>query len=69
MANHAAKAAALPAPSHCTVSFAAGVSILGAVVSSIVKVADVVEVNPQESVAVKITVAEPVAPQSSLKAE
>ena len=36
--------------------------------SSIVKVAVVVEVNPQASVAVKITVADPVIPQSSLSA-
>ena len=40
----------------------------GAVVSSIVNVAVVVLVLPQASVAVKITVAVPVAPQSSLNA-
>ena len=40
--------------------------IVGAVVSSIVNVAVVVLVLPHASVAVKITVADPVAPQSSL---
>ena len=40
---------------------------MGSVVSSIVKVAVVVLVLPQSSVAVKVTVAEPVAPQSSDK--
>ena len=43
-------------------------SIVGAVVSSIVNVAVVVAVLPHASVAVKITVALPVAPQSSLNA-
>ena len=43
-------------------------SIDGFVVSSIVNVAVVVLALPQSSVAVKITVAVPVAPQSSLKA-
>ena len=45
----------------------AGSVIIGSVVSSIVKVASVVLALPQSSVAVKITVVEPVAPQSSLK--
>ena len=43
-------------------------SIVGFVVSSIVNVAVVELALPQSSVAVKITVADPVAPQSSLKA-
>jgi hypothetical protein len=42
--------------------------MLGGVVSSIVKVAVVVVVKRQASVAVKVTNALPVAPQSSLKA-
>ena len=65
--NHAVKAAVLPAPSHSTVSFEAAVSIVGLVVSSIVNVAVVEVALPQSSVAVKVTVAEPVSPQSSLK--
>ena len=65
--NHAAKADALPDPSHSTVWSAAGVSIVGAVVSSIVNVAVVLVLLPHESVAVKITVAVPVLPQPSLK--
>jgi hypothetical protein len=40
--------------------------MLGAVVSSIVNVADVVVALPQSSVAVNVTIALPVAPQSSL---
>ena len=40
----------------------------GAVVSSMVNVAVVLVALPQSSVAVKVTVAAPVAPQSSLKA-
>src|SRR5688572_20922110 len=65
-ASHALSAAVLPAPSHSTVSSDASVSIVGGVVSSIVKVAVVVLALPQSSVAVKLTVALPVAPQSSL---
>ena len=42
--------------------------IIGAVVSSIVKVAVAVEVLPQLSVAVKVTVASPVALHKSLNA-
>ena len=61
-------ASMLPMPSHSTVSFEAAVSIVGFVVSSIVNVAVVEVALPQSSVAVKVTVAEPVAPQSSLKA-
>ena len=41
-------------------------SMLGSVVSSMVKVAVVVLVLPQSSVAVKVTVSAPVAPQRSL---
>src|SRR5690606_39705810 len=62
-ANHAFKAAVFPSPSLSTVSSEAATSIFGAVVSSIVKVAVVVLVSPHSSVAVKVTVAEPVAPQ------
>ena len=65
--SQAAKAAAFPAPSHSTVSSAAGVSMLGSVLSSMVNVAVVLEVFPQSSVAVKVTVSAPVAPQRSLK--
>ena len=54
----------LPAPSHSTVKLDAEV-ISGFVVSTIVNVATVEEEFPQASVDVKITVAEPVAPQSS----
>ena len=43
-------------------------SMVGAVVSSIVNVAVVLLLLPQSSVAVKVTVAMPVAPQSSLNA-
>ena len=41
----------------------------GAVVSSIVNEEEVAEEFPQSSVAVKVTVAEPVAPQSSERSE
>jgi hypothetical protein len=68
LANHALSAAVFPDPSHSTVSSEASVSMLGGVVSSIVKVAVVVVVKRQASVAVKVTTALPVAPQSSLKA-
>ena len=64
--NQACKAAALPAPSHCTVALTAAVSIVGAVVSSIANVAEVVAVLPQSSVAVNSTVTLPVLPQPSL---
>ena len=57
----------MPAPSHSTVSSEAAV-IVGLVVSSMVKVAVDSEKFPQASVALKVTVADPVAPQSSLKA-
>src|SRR5688572_31962809 len=64
----ASSAAVLPAPSHSTVSSDASVSIVGGVVSSIVKVAVVVLALLQSSVAVKVNVALPVSPQSLLKA-
>ena len=57
----------LPAPSHSTVASAAAITS-GAVVSSMVNVAVVDVALPQSSVAVKVTVAAPVAPQSSLNA-
>ena len=59
------KPCVFPFPSHSTVRSAAWVEIVGAVESLIVNVADEVEVFPQESVAVKITVAVPVAPHVS----
>jgi len=66
-ANQAVKAAVLPFPSHSTVAFAAAVSIVGAVVSSIVNVAVEEVAFPQASVAVKVTEAVPVFPQASLR--
>ena len=64
--NQAVNDAVLPAPSHSTVEFIASVPMVGGVVSSIVKVAVVKLELPQSSVAVKVTVAEPVAPHPSL---
>ena len=66
--NHALSSVGLPAPSHSTVMSADSTSMLGFVVSSMVNVAVVELVLPQASVAVKVTVALPVAPQSSLRA-
>src|SRR5690606_18406897 len=60
--NQASKAAVLPIPSHSTVISCAGKSMVGSVVSSMVKVAVVLLVFPHSSVAVKITVALPSAP-------
>jgi len=57
----------LPAPSHWTVTFVAGEVISGAKVSSTKKVAVVELVLPQASMAVKVTVAEPVPPHPSLR--
>ena len=57
----------LSLPSHSTELSLAEESMVGAVVSSIINVAEVVENNPHSSVAVKVTKAEPVLPQSSLK--
>ncbi|MBL0146585.1 MAG: hypothetical protein IPP48_13460 [Chitinophagaceae bacterium] len=64
--NHAANADVLPLPSHSTVLLDACVPIVGACVSAMVNVALVVLLLPQSSVAVKMTVAEPVAPHKSL---
>ena len=64
--NQPFNASMLPMPSHSTVSSEAAV-MAGFVVSSMVKVAVVLLALPQSSVAVNVTVAEPVAPQSSLK--
>ena len=65
--SHVSRSAAFPAPSHSAVASTAAMSMDGAVVSSIVNVAVVLLLLPQSSVAVKVTVAIPVAPQSSLK--
>ena len=62
LASHPSRSAALPAPSHSTVASMAAMSMAGAVVSSIVNVAVVLLLLPQSSVAVKVTVAVPVAP-------
>ena len=51
--------------SHSTV-ISGGVVNIGGVISSMVKVAEVVGALPQSSVAVKITVAEPVSPHKAL---
>ena len=64
LSSHAFQASMLPMPSHSTVWSEAG--HLGSMVSSMVKVAVVLLALSQSSVAVKITVTEPVAPQSSL---
>ena len=55
LASHASRSAALPAPSHSTVASAAAMSMVGAVVSSIVNVAGVLLLEPRASVAVKVT--------------
>ena len=55
----------MPEPSHSIVKSEASVSMLGDVVSSIVNVDVVVDSLPQSSVAVNVTVALPVDPQSS----
>ena len=68
LANQAVSAALLPEPSHSTVWSEAAVSMLGAVVSWMVNVADVEFVLPQSSVAVNVTVVAPVAPHKSLNA-
>ena len=67
LANQASNCATLPAPSHSTVISSAALSIEGLVVSSIVKVAVVLDSLPQSSVAVNSTVAAPVAPHKSDK--
>jgi hypothetical protein len=66
-ASQAANAVVLPAPSHCTVASFAAVVIVGGKLSMMVNVAVVGVLLPQESVAVKVTVALPVAPQPLLR--
>ena len=66
-ANHAFNSAVFPEPSHSTVRSLECVVIAGTVKSTMVKVAVLAEVFPHSSVAVKITLAEPVAPQRSLR--
>ena len=66
LASHALSAAVFPLPSQSTVWSDAGV-IDGGVMSRIVKVAVVLELLLHASVAVKITVADPVAPHPSLR--
>ena len=56
-----------PAPSHSTVAFDAGIPMLGGVVSSMVKLAVVGLELPHSSVAVKVTVTDPVPPHRSLR--
>ena len=67
-ASQAFNSLVLPSPSHSTVRSSGIVVKTGAVVSTMVKVAVVVVVLPQSSVAVQVTIAEPVAPHSSLNA-
>ena len=64
--NHVWSSSVLPLPLHSTIIFAAAVVKVGAVVSSMVNEAVDVEVLPESSVAVNITVALPVLPQPSL---
>src|SRR5688572_1749855 len=59
--NHEFRSLTFPAPSHSTVMLEAA-RMEGGVVSTILKVATVEEALPQSSVAVKVTVALPVAP-------
>src|SRR6185369_14045067 len=61
-------AVVLPLPSHSTVWLVACWLNTGATVSWIVKVAVLPLVLPQASIAVKVTVADPLAPQPSLNA-
>ena len=65
--NQASSSVTLPAPSHSTVVSVASTTTTGAAVSSMANVAVVLEAFPQSSEAVKVTVAPPVMPQSSLK--
>ena len=67
LASQSFNASMLPMPSHSTVASEAIMSMEGLVVSSIVNVAVELLKFPQSSVAVNVTMAEPVAPQSSLK--
>ena len=65
LASHASKSAVFPEPSHSTVMLEASTTT-GPSMSSIVNTAIELAALPQASVAVKVTVADPVAPQSSL---
>src|SRR6056297_1947009 len=64
--NQLLRSVVLPEPSQNTVKSLGLVVISGAVVSSIVKVAVVVLVLPQSSVAVKVMIEVPVAPHASI---
>src|SRR5690606_41196747 len=64
-ANQSFSAWLFSEPSHSTVTSLATMSMVGSVVSSMVKVAVAEAELPHSSVAVKVTVAEPVAPHSS----
>ena len=64
-ASHASTSAVFPKPSHSTVMLEASTTA-GPSMSSIVNTAIELAALPQASVAVKVTVADPVAPQSSL---
>ena len=66
MLSQVDKSPAFPAPSHSTTSSCASVVIVGGVVSSTIKSALVITEFPQSSVAMKSTLTNPVAPQSSL---
>ena len=55
LSNQALRASVLPSPSHSTVSSEAAMSMVGAVVSSMVNVAVVLLALPQSSVAVNST--------------
>ena len=59
------RSSTFPLPSQSTVKLVATISIVGGIVSSIVNVAVVDAEFPHPSVAVKVTVAEPVSPHSS----
>ena len=65
--SQAFRAAVLPVPSHSTVWLEASVSMLGSTLSSMVKVSVMVLAFMQSSMAVNVTVALPVSPQSLLR--
>ena len=65
--NQLVRSVTLPDPSHSTTKLDAAVSIVGAVVSCMVKVASCVIKFPLPSSNVKVTVSVPVAPHKSLK--
>jgi hypothetical protein len=62
-ANQAARSPVLPKPSHSTVTFVAGLKMVGAVVSSMLKVACVSVEFPLPSVTVKVTMTSDAPPQ------